>query len=122
MTIFLALTSQPSIDSHTVPSSRFTRPTATVDAFSPPPSPSPLQQPQSPHGNDTKVFSRPPLVRQRSSGSGVEALTRQISLSSAGGNDASIANGQPTVLVKDTKVTPSTELVGTVTRAKDSKY
>jgi hypothetical protein len=45
-----------------------------------------------------------------------------MSLSSMGGNDTSTINGQPTVIVKDTKVTPSTELVGAVTRAKDSKF
>jgi hypothetical protein len=116
----------PSVDSHTVPSSRFTRPTVTTDTVSPPSSPSPYQQqpPQSPRSNETKVFSRPPLVHQKSSttSSGVEALTRQMSLSSMGGNDTSTINGQPTVLVKETKVTPSTELVGAVTRAKDSKF
>ena len=63
------------------------------------------------------------MVHQRSSGSSsaIEALTRQMSLTSAGGNDASTTNGQPTVIVKDTKVTPSAELFGAVTRAKDSK-
>lgn len=45
-----------------------------------------------------------------------------MSLSSAGANDtSSTTNGQPTIVVKDTKVTPSTELFGAVTRAKDSK-
>lgn len=39
-----------------------------------------------------------------------------------GGNDASTTNGQPIILVKDAKVTPSTELHGAVTRAKDSKF
>lgn len=38
-----------------------------------------------------------------------------------GANESSTGNGQPTVLVKDTKVTPASELVGAVTRAKDSK-
>jgi hypothetical protein len=119
-------TQAPSPDATTAPSSRFTRPSAPADLISPPQSPSPFQQqqPESPRATDTKSFSRPPLVRQRSSnaGSGVEALTRQISLSSAGGNDTSTTNGQPTIVVKDAKVTPSTELLGAVTRAKDSKY
>jgi len=35
------------------------------------------------------------------------------------GNDTSSTNGQPTVVVKDTKVIPSSELIGAVTRAKD---
>lgn len=128
----LALKATPSVDNHTVPSSRFTRPPAAADAISPSPTPSPhhypqqqqqqQQQPQSPRATETKVFSRPPLAHQKSipSGSAVEALTRQISLSTSG-NDTT-ANGQPTVLVKDTKITPSSELVGAVTRAKDSKY
>jgi hypothetical protein len=38
------------------------------------------------------------------------------------GNDAPTVNGQPTILVKDAKVTPSTEFHGAVTRAKDSKF
>jgi hypothetical protein len=116
----------PSVDTQTVPSSRFTRPTVATDTVSPPSTPSPYQQqqqPQSPRSNETKVFTRPPLVHQKSStSSGVEALTRQMSLTTMGGNDASTINGQPTVVVKDTKVTPSTELVGAVTRAKDSKF
>ncbi|CAF3336984.1 unnamed protein product [Rotaria sp. Silwood1] len=123
------LKSPPAVDTHTVPSSHFTRPSATVDAISPPPTPShhyyqQQQQtaPQSPRAPDTKVFSRPPLAHQKSitSSSAIEALTRQMSLSSATGNDAATVNGQPTILVKDAKVTPSTELVGAVTRAKDS--
>jgi len=119
--------SQPSVDNHTVPSSRFTRPTATLDAVSPPSSPSPYQQqqPQSPVATETKVFSRPPLVHQKSStsNSAIEALTRQMTLSSSmGGNDTSTTNGQPTIIVKDTKVTPSSELFGAVTRAKDSEF
>lgn len=63
-------------------------------------------------------------MHQRSSGSSsaIEALTRQMSLTSTGGNDVSTTNGQPTVIVKDTKVTPSAELLGAVTRAKDSKF
>ncbi|CAF4346893.1 unnamed protein product, partial [Rotaria sp. Silwood2] len=121
------LKSPPAVDAHTVPSSRFTRPSATVDAVSPPPTPShhyhqQQQLPQSPRAPDTKVFSRPPLAHQKSttSSSAIEALTRQISLSSASANDATIVNGQPTILVKDAKITPSTDLVGAVTRAKDS--
>jgi hypothetical protein len=115
----------PPADSQTVPSSRFTRPSITADAVSPPPvlSPSP-QQSQSPRAPETKVFSRPPLVHQKSStgNSAIEALTRQISLSSTGGNDTSTTNNQQTIIVKDAKVTPSTELLGAVTRAKDSQY
>jgi hypothetical protein len=34
-------------------------------------------------------------------------------------NDTSLTNGQPTVVVKDTKVIPSSEFNGVVTRAKD---
>lgn len=45
-----------------------------------------------------------------------------MSLTSASGNDVTMVNGQPTIVVKDAKVTPSNELVGAVTRAKDSKY
>ncbi|CAF3827901.1 unnamed protein product [Adineta steineri] len=116
----------PSVDTHIVPSTRFTRPSATVDTVASPPPTSPQQQqqqqPQSPRGNETKVFSRPPLNHQKSStgGSAVEALSRQISLSSMGGNETSATNGQPAIVVKDTKVTPSSELMGAVTRAKDS--
>ncbi|CAF3636334.1 unnamed protein product [Rotaria sordida] len=108
------LKSPPAVDAFPVPSSRFTRPSVTLDAISPPPT--------SPRAPDTKVFSRPPLAHQKSitSGSAIEAITRQMSLTSAGGNDATTVNGQPTILVKDAKVTPSTELVGAVTRAKDS--
>ena len=120
----IALKAPSSVDNHAVSSSRFTRPTPLADVTSPPSTPSPYQQqPQSPLPNETKNFSRPPLVHQRSSGSAsaIEAITRQMSLSSAGANDTSTANGQPTIIVKDTKVTPSNELMGAVTRAKDSK-
>ena len=114
----------PAVDNQTVPSSRFTRPPPLAEPVEPPLTHSAYdqQQPQSPRANETKGFSRPPLVHQKSSGGAVEALTRQISLSSMGGNDASTSNGQPTILVKDAKVTPSTELHGAVTRAKDSKF
>ncbi len=131
MNVFLALKSPPATDSQIVPSARFSRPTGTVDAVSSPPTSPPYhrqqqqqQQPQSPLATETKGFPRPPLVHQKSStsNSAVEALTRQMSLSSVSGNDTSTMNGQPTGLVKDTKVTPSSELHGAVTRAKDSQY
>ena len=113
-------------DSHNVPSSRFTRPPAAVDTTPSLPSSSFQQQqpPQSPHANEPKVFSRPPLAHQKSStsSSGIEAVTRQMSLSSMTGNDTSAINVQPTIAVKDTKVTPSSELTGAVTRAKDSEF
>ena len=82
------------------------------------------QQPQSPRATDTKVFSRPPLPHQKGTTSGgtVETLTRQISLSSTGTPDGTTTNNQPSILVKEAKVTPSSELIGAVTRAKDSKY
>lgn len=35
------------------------------------------------------------------------------------GNDTSSTNSQSTALVKDTKIIPSSELIGAVTRAKD---
>ncbi|CAF3896572.1 unnamed protein product [Rotaria magnacalcarata] len=120
------LKAMPPSDAHTVPSSRFTRPSTSFDAVSPPVTPSPHQynqQPLSPRATEPKVFSRPPLAHQKTttSTSAIEALTRQISLSSTGGNDATLTtNGQATILVKDAKVTPATELVGAVTRAKDS--
>jgi len=113
------------VDNHTVPSSRFTRP-APIDTVSSPPPTSPQQQvpipPLSPHATETKVFSRAPLVHQKSStsNSAIEALTRQMSLSTMGPNETNNNNGQPTILVKDAKVTPSSELMGAVTRAKDS--
>lgn len=112
-------------DNHTVPSSRFTRPPAPVDATpSIPSASSQQQQPQSPPANEAKVFSRPPLAHQKSStsNSGIEAVTRQMSLSSVAGNDTSTANVQPTIVVKDTKVTPSSELMGAVTRAKEGEF
>ncbi|CAF3366099.1 unnamed protein product [Rotaria socialis] len=120
------LKAMPSSDVHTVPSSRFTRPSTSFDAVSPPATPSHHQnnqQPLSPRATEPKVFSRPPPAHQKTttSTSAIEALTRQISLSSTGGNDATLTtNGQATILVKDAKVTPATELVGAVTRAKDS--
>ncbi len=119
---FLVVTSPPPVDNQTVPSSRFTRPPA--DVVSPPSTPAPHQQkqPQTPQTPETKGTSRPPLVHQRSSASGsaIEAITRQMSLSSMSGNDAS-TNGQPTIQVKDAKVTPSSDFVGAVTRAKEGE-
>lgn len=117
-------------DVQTVPSGRFTRPGTSVDPITPPPtSPTPFQQattgtgaPLSPRSADPKVFSRPPLAHPKTptGSSAIEALTRQISMSTMGSNDSSTNNGQNTVLVKDTKITPSSELIGAVTRAKDS--
>ena len=118
-------------DAHTVPSSRFTRPASTADVLSsPPPSPSPFQQattisgPQSPRSMEPKIFSRPPLAHPKTStsSSAIEALTRQMGVSNLGSNDSSVNNGQPNIVVKDAKVTPSSELFGAVTRAKDSKF
>ncbi len=40
-------------------------------------------------------------------------------MSTMNGNDLSSTNGQPTVVVKDTKIIPSSEFNGIVTRAKD---
>ena len=107
-----------------MPSSHFTRPSATVEAVSPPPTPSYYQQqPLSPRATETKVMSRPPLAHQKSttSTSAIEALTRQISMSSVGSADPSSPNGQPTIVVKDAKVTASSELIGAVTRAKEGE-
>ncbi len=108
---FLVVKPFTSVDSHTVPSSRFTRPTANIETISPPPS----------QTNETQVFSRAPFLQQRNSNSNstIETLARQINMSTMNGNDASSINGQPTVIVKDTKVIPSAELIGAVTRAKD---
>lgn len=116
--------SPPAVDSQTVPSSRFARPSAIADVVASPPPTSPQQQPQSPRATETKTFARPPLVHQKSStgSSGIEAVTRQMSLSSMAGNDASTTNGQPTIAVKDAKVTPSSELMGAVTRAKEGQF
>jgi hypothetical protein len=119
----------PVVDTQTVPSNRFARPPAPIDTMvSPPPSPSfsqtnILSGPLSPRATDSKVVSRPPLAHHKSltNSSAIEALARQMSLSSMGNTDASVGNVQPTVLVKDTKLTPSSELLGAVTRAKDSK-
>ncbi len=61
------------------------------------------------------------MTQQRNSNSNntIETLARQINMSTMNGNDTSSTNGQPTVVVKDTKVIPSPELIGAVTRAKD---
>lgn len=120
---FVELKQAPPAENNTAPSNRHPRPPPIDTVSSPPPPSSFDQQPQSPRGNDSKGFSRPPLVHQRSSGSGnaIEALQRQMSLSSMGGNDATTANGQPSVHVKDAKVTPSTEFHGAVTRAKEGE-
>ncbi len=110
--LFLAVKPLTSVDSHTVPSSRFTRPSANIESISSPP----------PQTNDTQVFTRAPqLTQQRNSNSNntIETLARQINTSAMNGNDTSSTNGQPTVVVKDTKVIPSSELIGAVTRAKD---
>jgi hypothetical protein len=100
-----------SIDSHTVPSSYFTRPSTNTETVSPPPY----------HTNDTYVFSRTPYAYQRNlnSNSTNETLARQTDVSTMNGNDISSTNGQLAIRVKDTKVVPSTEFVGLVTRAKD---
>ena len=124
--LYLALKSPASADNHTVPSSRFTHSSSNADTVSSIPTSPPhhCQKPQSPRTTETKVFSRPPLAHQKSStsSSAIETLTRQISLSSTGGHDVTSANGQSTIVVKEAKVTPSSELIGAVTRAKDSKH
>lgn len=85
---FLALKPLTTVDSHTVPSSSFTR-----------------SNNESRHANGHGA---------------VETMTRQIGISTMNGNDGSLTNGtQQTIIVKDPKVTPSLELIGAVTRAKD---
>ena len=108
--LFLAVKPTTSTDSHTVPSSRFTRPSTNIETISP----------ATPQVVETQVFTRAPqMTQQRNSNSNstIETLARQIN-----GNDTSSTNGQSTVVVKDTKVIPSTELIGAVTRAKDGSY
>lgn len=61
------------------------------------------------HGNQRNITSH----------SAVETLARRISSSTMYGNEATYTNGQQTIVVKDAKVTPSSELIGAVTRAKD---
>jgi len=114
----------PSADNHAAPFNRYPRPTPVDTVTSPPPPSTHEQQPLSPRGNDSKGFSRPPLVHQRSSGSSsaIEALQRQMSLSTMSPTDTVTTNGQSSVHVKEPKVTPSTEFHGAVTRAKDSKF
>lgn len=103
-----------STDSHTVPSSRFTRPTTHIETSSS--SPPPTTQ-----NNEFQVFTRAPQLTQKiSNGNGtIETLARQIGMPMINGNDAPSSNGQPIIVVKETKVTPSSELIGAVTRAKD---
>lgn len=98
-------------DNHTVPSSVFKRVATTVDTL--PHSPS--------HVHETQVLPRTQFSHQKISNSNnaFETLARQISASTMNGNDISYTNGQSTIIVKDPKVIPSTELIGAVTRAKD---
>ena len=115
-TIFLAIKPLTTVDSHTVPSSRFTRPSTTNETNGSPPSS---------QTNDIQVFSRVPLSQQKNSNSNnaIETLTRQINnMSAMNGNDTILTNGQPAVVVKDTKITPSIDLNGVITRAKDCLY
>jgi hypothetical protein len=82
-----------------------------MEATSPPPS----------QTNETQVFSRNPFIQQRNSNSNstIETLARQINMSTVNGNDLSLTNGQSAVVIKDTKIIPSSEFNGIVTRAKD---
>lgn len=103
------------IDNHTVPSSRFTRPLSNVEASSSPPPPA--------QNLEGPVFTRAPqLIRRSSNGNGaIETFVRQIHVSTMNGNDPPSSNDQPTIVVKETKVIPSSELIGAVTRAKDGQ-
>ncbi|CAF1974790.1 unnamed protein product [Rotaria magnacalcarata] len=85
------------LGNHIVPSSSFTRLPANNESVS---SPFNHQRPANNH-------------------SSIETLARQITVSTMHGNDGSLTNGQATIIVKEPKVIPSSELIGAVTRAKD---
>lgn len=92
-----------------MPSNQFTRPSAApVDPLS-----------SSNHHTEPQIFSRTGLQQPKSPNSinRIEFFPR-----STPGQDSVTSNSQPAVTVKEARVTPSTELIGVVTRAIDSKY
>lgn len=97
-----------SSDNHSVPSNQFTRPSAPVDASS-----------SSNHHAEPQIFSRTGFQQPKSPNSTnrIEFFAR-----STPGQDSITSNSQPAVTVKEARVTPSTELIGVVTRAIDSLH
>ena len=102
-------------DNHTVPSSRFTRPSTSI---SPPP------QSSSPRAHEAQVFTRTTYLPQKgtNSNSTIEVLTRQMGMSATAANESSTSNGQSTMPAREPKVVPTSELIGVVTRAIDSEF
>ena len=104
-----------STDSHTVPSSHFTRPTVHSETTSPPPTDNNNNE----QHQQQVVFRKTPLSpRISNTHNTIETLANQLNMSVMNGNDSSSTNGQATITVKEPKVIQSSELIGAVTRAK----